>query len=711
MVTEKKVLAICQMGGDFITNNDGSISYTGGDAHAIDIDHHMTFQDLLSELSDVFNCDISNFMIKYFVPSNHRTLVTVSNDKDLRRLVDFHANSDTTDVYLIMKTETPSHVTSGRRSRSATAAIVPLDRVIDDEENAKRLKIDCGWEDLITGAGQVFPNPKTFRDALHKYAIAKGFMYKYIKNDGPRITVRCSVKECPWRIYASKSPESEELIIKKVNDSHTCGESSKECSRLASQSWIASVIKEKLRETPDYRPRDIAKDLEREYGLSLSYHRAWRGKYLAEKELHGSPEEVSNQLPWFCEKIMETNPGSFALFEEMEDSRLGRLFISFHASINGFEQGCRPLLFIDAISIKAVKQWKILAATSVDAENEVFPVAFAVVENETDDNWNWFLLQLKSALPLTHDLTFIFKRQSELEDDISHIFSGSIYGYCINSLIEEFKNELDDSWTKEAKETAIEDFSSAVYACKIDEFNACVDRIKAVSTELSEWVSGTRPVCWSNAFFKGVRYGRYSSEASETFNSWLTMRNEPSVVQAVDIIRCRIMEMIYTRRESSNAWLEALAPSVNHKVQDELLRARGLEVVCSNDSVFEVRDEEETTSVVNIETWECTCRRWQVIGLPCMHALAVVERCGGCASDYCSKYFTSACYRATYAMSINPIADPVNALSAAYPARARRGPGRPKMKPAEPVMKSKRAVKCSKCKEYGHYKQTCRSLF
>lgn len=710
-MTTGKILAICQMGGEFISNDDGSMSYIGGDAHAIDIERDMTFRDLLSEISDVFNSNASIYTIKYFLPGNRRTLITISNDKDLRRMVDFHADSVTTDVYLLKKSENPAP-TPNRRTRSVVADSVPTDVIIASEEtteNAKRLRISNDWESMITGVGQVFSSPRVFRDALHKYAIAKGFMYKFIKNDGPRITVRCTVKECPWRIYASKSSDKQELIIKKMNDNHTCGrESSRERNRLATQSWIASVIKDKLRETPNYRPRDIAKDLEQEYGLSLSYHRAWRGKSIAEKELHGSHEEASNQLPWFCEKIMETNPGSYAVFEETEDSRLGRLFVAFQASINGFEHGCRPLLFLDCISLKAVKQWKLLAATGVDSENDVFPVAFAVIENETEDNWHWFLLQLKSSLPMSRPVTFISKRQNGLEEALSQLFPGCTCGYCVSSLIEEFRGELEESWTPEMKETAVEDFASAVYACKVDEFNACIDRVKAESKEIAEWVLSSKPECWSNAFFKGVRYGRYSSEAAETFSSWICMRNEPSVVQAVDIIRCKIMEMIYTRRENSNTWMEVLTPAVSNKVQEELIRARTLEVICSTDSVFEVRDE-DIINVVNIETWECTCRRWQVIGLPCMHALAVVERIDGCASDFCSKYFTTQCYRAAYAMSINPIADPVNAL-VAYPVRARRGPGRPKLKPAEPLLKAKRAVRCSKCREYGHYKQTCKAL-
>ncbi|THU58881.1 hypothetical protein C4D60_Mb03t19150 [Musa balbisiana] len=41
----------------------------------------------------------------YFLPRNKQTLITISNDKDLQRMVDFHADSDTTDIFVTKKVE------------------------------------------------------------------------------------------------------------------------------------------------------------------------------------------------------------------------------------------------------------------------------------------------------------------------------------------------------------------------------------------------------------------------------------------------------------------------------------------------------------------------------------------------------------------------------------------------------------------------------
>lgn len=140
--------------------------------------------------------------------------------------------------------------------------------------SSKRRRVSADWANLITGVGQVFESPKAFRDTLHKYAVANKFTYKFVKNDTTRVTAECTAEDCPWRIHASKSPAKKEFMIKKISDEHTCGKEMRRGHRLASQRWVASVIKEKLRDSPNYKPKDIASDLEKEYGLSLNYSQA-----------------------------------------------------------------------------------------------------------------------------------------------------------------------------------------------------------------------------------------------------------------------------------------------------------------------------------------------------------------------------------------------------------------------------------------------------
>lgn len=749
-MTGAKILAICQSGGEFMTKVDGSLSYVGGEAHAVEIDREMALRDLLLEFCNMFNWepDPNAVTVKYFLPGNRRTLITVSNDKDLQRMVDFNVGSVTTDVYVSRKAESRCPIIQnpnspgGRRgrkdlpghgfikmSRLSFRAIVASAAYADSLDLApsdgtppgrelKRQKISDAWDNMITGVGQVFDDVKDFRDALHKYAISKGFTYKFVKSDGIRATAECTAANCTWRIHASKSSAKQKFVVRKLNDTHTCdGEIGKRGRRLANQRWVTGVIKEKMRDSPDYSPREIVNDFRRDYGINMNYYQAWRVRSFAKKELNNSDREESGHLFWFCQRIMETNPGSVAALEMAEDSTFQHLFVCFHASLHGFEHGCRPLLFLDGVALKVSRQWKLLVATAFDGENDIFPVAFAVVEDESVDNWRWFLGQLKSLLSMSSALTFVSNGQYGLDKAVSEVFEDSTHGRCLSHLIEGFKAELEESTAEEVRAEMVEYLRAAAYAYREAEFRSAVESIRKFSGDAADWVLDNKPELWSNAFFKGLRYDTMSSNAAEAFNAWITKaaRKEPTVVQIVDLVRCKLMDTIYMRRESANSWTEILTPSMNEKLQQESVGAAALEVICSAGSVFEVNSAGGggETHTVNLVSWECSCRKWQVTGLPCVHALVVIGRTGGCVYDYCSKFFKTECHRLIYSLSINPIPD-VYRNSAAlglvpFSPRSGRLPGRPKVKPAELQKINKRLIRCSRCQEFGHNRVTCKA--
>ena len=98
-----KIIAICQSGGEFETEKNGCLSYKGGEAHAIDIDDQMKFNEFKEEIAEMFNFGVNNMSIKYFLPGNKKTLITISNEKDLKRMVKFHGDSSTVDIYIFIE--------------------------------------------------------------------------------------------------------------------------------------------------------------------------------------------------------------------------------------------------------------------------------------------------------------------------------------------------------------------------------------------------------------------------------------------------------------------------------------------------------------------------------------------------------------------------------------------------------------------------------
>lgn len=770
-------MAICQFGGEFVPNDDGSMSYSGGEAHAIPVDQNTTFDEFKSELAENLNCDASNLSIKYFLPSNKRTLITICNDKGLQRMVHFHENSDTVDVYVLTGETTTHHlsnkvddrsnriesgpITRAKARRTSKAAtrttnkkrsaafasspasgavvqlrhnasmdvaqpglavvtnvvVQPILTAVDGDFGQRGLANSCN---IIIGVGQEFNDARDFRNALRNYAVTKGFALKYVKNEGARVTVKCKANGCPWRAYASRLPTTQRFKLRKINDVHTCSGDVKDGHPQATNHWIASIVKEKLRDCPQYKPRDIANDIYRNYGITLKYHRIWRGREMALELLQDLQADAYNRLPWFCDRIRETNPGSIVTLTTTDESRFHRLFVSFHASLHGFQHGCRPLLFLDSTLLKDKSQGTLLAASSVDGDDGIFPLALAIVDAEMYDSWHWFLVELKSSLSTTCPITFVSDRNNGLEQAVPEVFEDSYHGFSLNHLIEDFKIQLKGLCSQAVKDAMIDEFKHAAYACRVVNFTDCISTIRNVSPDVATWVLNSKPEHWSNAHFTGARYNHFSSNTAELFSSWILEECDLSIIQIIDTVRCKMMEMICTRREASSMWSTALTPAAEEKLQMEMFNSRALNVLFSTGSVFEVRD--NLVNIVNIENWDCTCRQWQISGLPCIHAVAVLDRTGRNVYDYCSKFFSVDSYRLTYSESINPITDiekRVNDDSTPqamiYPPRVhriRRPPGRPKEKRAgsQDMRKHLRPLHCSRCKAVGHNKKTCKEF-
>ncbi|GLT27962.1 hypothetical protein SLA2020_029250 [Shorea laevis] len=759
----KSVIAICQLGGEFKTNKDGSLSYSGGDAHAIDLDDQMTFDDFKKEVAEIFSCSINTMSIKYFLPGNKKTLITVSNDKDLKRMITFHGDSHTVDVYIMIE-EVVAPDVSNRSSRTTLSEAVPsvdppqdvIDNIVSDitqhnfsldapldanggtnlvvahiddtqivlpavpvhslfnSNEEKHAKAAEQWQNAITGVGQRFNGVNEFREALRKYALANQFAFKYKKNDNHRVTVKCKTEGCPWRIHASRLTTTQLICIKKMNPTHTCDGAALMSGNQANRSWVASIIKEKLKAFPNYKPKDIVNDIKLEYGVQLNYFQAWRGKEIAREQLQGSYKEAYKQLPFYCEGITETNPGSIATFTTKEDSSFHRLFISFHASLYGFLQGCRPLLFLDSIPLKSKYQETLLAATAVDGDDGVFPVAFSIVDAETAVNWHWFLQQLKSALPSSCPLTFIADREKRLKESISEIFKDSYHGYCLRYLTEQLLRDLNGQFSHEVKQLMIEYLYAAAYAPRPEGFHSSLESIKSIWLEAYNWIIQSEPQNWANALFQGSRYNHLTSNFGELFYSWTSDAHELPITQMVDAIRGKIMELIDTRRAESGQWLSRLTPSMEEKLEKESLTVRSLQVMLTSGSTFEVCG--ETIETVDMDRWDCSCKGWQLTGLPCCHAIAVISCTGRSPYDYCARYFTMDSYRQTYSESINPIPDvkrpghrdSSQTVVTVTPPPTRRPPGRPTTKKSGSLEVMKRQLQCSRCKGLGHNKSTCK---
>ncbi|KAH9605561.1 hypothetical protein KSS87_018864 [Heliosperma pusillum] len=70
--------------------------------------------------------------------------------------------------------------------------------------------------------------------------------------------------------------------------------------------------------------------------------------------------------------------------------------------------------------------------------------------------------------------------------------------------------------------------------------------------------------------------------------------------------------------------------------------------------MFQVIDGIDTLTV-NLEARTCTCRKWDLTGIPCFHVVAVIFSVHGHAEDYVSDYYKREAYLRSYNLGIAPV--------------------------------------------------------
>ena len=74
-----------------------------------------------------------------------------------------------------------------------------------------------------------------------------------------------------------------------------------------------------------------------------------------------------------------------------------RVFWAFGPSIEGFKH-CKPMISIDVTFLYGKYKGKLMIAMAQDTNNSVYPLAFTIVEEESQSSWYWFLDCIKKHM-------------------------------------------------------------------------------------------------------------------------------------------------------------------------------------------------------------------------------------------------------------------------------------------------------------------------
>ena len=265
----------------------------------------------------------------------------------------------------------------------------------------------------------IFMDKKHFKDTLKDYAIQEGFAINVLAADNKRYTGTCYAENCSWRIHASRLPDEKTWAIKKIEPSvHTC-RGLETYNPLCDVKWASAKLMEDIRANPDIPGKALNELLFQRYGIYMKQSTLYTMKNYTVDKLFGGHDESYRDIPAYTRIICDTNPESKAYSSYVESESIPRqllfssVFISLTAMWKGFLAGCRPLIGVDGTHLKGNYGGVLLSAVALDANNEIFPVAYAVVSVEDKDNWSYFLWNIYNIVKESSrkDWTIISDRQ------------------------------------------------------------------------------------------------------------------------------------------------------------------------------------------------------------------------------------------------------------------------------------------------------------
>ncbi|XP_057520246.1 uncharacterized protein LOC130800674 [Amaranthus tricolor] len=166
--------------------------------------------------------------------------------------------------------------------------------------------------------------------------------------------------------------------------------------------------------------------------------------------IYGDTNEEYNRVWDYAEAIRKFNPCSTAIVKcigiEFPPPLFQRMYICLKACKEGFVAGCRRIIGIDGAHLKGPYPGILLSAVAKDGNNNIFPIAWAVVETESADTWTWFLALLvddiNSVIDKDTEITFMSDRQKGLIDALKNVVPQAEVRFCCRHIWENFKKQF-----------------------------------------------------------------------------------------------------------------------------------------------------------------------------------------------------------------------------------------------------------------------------
>ncbi|KAL4304221.1 hypothetical protein GQ457_10G018050 [Hibiscus cannabinus] len=529
--------------------------------------------------------------------------------------------------------------------------------------------------------GMVFHGAEEFKEALAKYAIAKRFEIIYKRNESERTRAWCKQEGCPFRIYAALDKADGLYKIKTFKETHECSITFK--NTRASYKYVGKHFLSKLRVLPKLKLTEMQKLGKEELKVDLSRGTCSRAKRWALEEINGRVLYEFTRLFDYAYALRQANPtANIELMVErptpFETPKFRRFYVGFTALRDGFKKCCRPFLCLDGCFLKGKFKGEILTAVG-DGDG----------------------------------FTLMTDQQKGLKEEIVELLPRVEHRVCARHLYANWRKENPGGDLKK-------EFWAACKSTTDTDFEHHISKIEQLKATAKESLMKTDPKQWSKScFFTRSDCDATDNNFAEAFNFAIIGARSMSIISLLEEIRQYVMGRIVNNMSKCSKWEKLFCPKICAKLEQNKEMsaychvrwngAQGFEVVCSGDVL-----------VVNLEHWSCSCRTWDLTGIPCAHAIAAILWKKDDVNDYVYRGYKKEMYQMLYSHVLPAVPSEKfwvkTKMGPIDPPLPRKMPGRPKRNRVREEGETKcgtklsrrgRKMRCQKCFKLGHNSRKC----
>nr|KAJ0195590.1 hypothetical protein LSAT_V11C700345460 [Lactuca sativa] len=415
-------------------------------------------------------------------------------------------------------------------------------RVVDDEKDDKKdVKKDLHkypihdpnqkWDTMFPVLGMKLCDRYELKHLLSNYVVANGYKLWYEKNDSTRLLVRCCKGEekskCPFKLLATWMSKERSFHIKSLISEHNCSRAFN-LGSMVTYSWIGKQLIETIIDNPRISYRKMAATVLRDFNLKVSFGQCRNAKKFAMDEIEGSFMAHYEKLRSYGLELLRTNPGSTV-----------KLDVDIMPDSTGLCRG------------------EVLSAVGRDANNQMYPLAWAVVPVENKANWKGFLDLLLEDIDMGQGrgLTIISDQHKGLIEAVKERVSKCEHRQCARHVYASIKKK----------------FSGAEY----------------------------KKLFWENSGSDVIENG-----VSESFNAAIVEARKKPIITMLEDIRVYVMERMFTHKRKGLKWNLKICPSIRRKIEDMKKIQRSWQLTeeeVGGDSEKEVGGDSEDDLEVEVE--------------------------------------------------------------------------------------------------------------